>query len=139
MTGCTQREITNEDVIGTWRLDDDSRKHLSGELQDCEAEMLLGRDGSLSVVAFPWPDVFSIEDCPIQLVTATGKWKIVHNVRGRTDVTLIIEHVTAGDFDELPIPHSFIYGGSGSGAYIYFYLGDPDSAPRIKFVRQEDS
>jgi hypothetical protein len=136
LSACTEEGVVISDVVGDWEMADDSRKDLVPQYMNCSTIVRLHSSGVLELVELPIRKSITEDRKHTQLITGSGKWELTTNVDWRTDIRFKIEKLEKGDLGDLPYYRSFPFHKAGSGSYIYYYQGDPDSSPRIKLVKK---
>ena len=139
------RQVTSDELAGTWVVTDKSREHLSKASRVGLATIILERSGRFTASEVPGELLYGPPDRsppPWQpgwaaLVTGTGVWELTSEERGQR-VSLEFREITLGELvgDQYTTGLGISTWGS-TPPVLYFYPGDPDVAPRIKFEKKK--
>ena len=127
------RSIDPADVVGTWVVTTESRRHfLSAAQQKAIAKIVLETNGVFVAFEVPEDLLYGPREAGSGLVTGRGIWKLV-SAEGRQQVRLEFGVITVGQRDNVPYGTHLNVSGSSS---LYYFQGDPDQARRIEFEKK---
>ena len=114
--------VTQTDIVGHWKLSDDSRRYLPVNIRTSSTDLVFESDGTFTAVSLPERDPISPDG---YTRSGRGRWKIVFE-QGEDRVQLRFDNW------QQSLSVSMFPGSEPS---LYFFLTDPDSGERIVFVR----
>jgi len=139
LAGCAAT-LTSDEVAGTWVLADSSRKYLPAEIRDSSPRICLRADGTFEVFELPVliaaAHADGSQDAVIQQISASGSWQM-DGPGGEERILLVFRTFVSGPWTEGPRGFEMFTSRQFGVEYIYYYHGDPDSEPRINFVRDQ--
>jgi hypothetical protein len=128
---CGERAVSRNELVGTWKIDVDSRERLPRQLQLDTSALILKGDGTFEARELPG-QLWGHENC---LITGSGHWAI--GKRDHRALTLALVRVTA--CDNLPVPSGtdLFAAATRQGVKLRYFIGDPDDWKTIEFVKRQ--
>src|SRR5258708_738368 len=131
--GCNRTRVTASDLTGTWVIRDASRQRLPAELRKASAKIVL--EANRTFVASDVPGLFYVNPGRARLDTGSGVWKLVSR-EGRQQVQLDFHAIAERKEGPIPWGRQFYFAGGSPAVILFYYVGAPDEAGRIKFKRK---
>jgi hypothetical protein len=133
--GCGAVDVTRDELVGIWTVTSASRSCLPAALQKGALKLSLNADGSFSASELPGSLVHSTDEGAPKLITGNGVWKLGWK-ESSDQVVLEFQSFTLGEPEEgVPFTTYLDVTRDGTAPVMYFWYGDPDSGPRIKFAK----
>jgi hypothetical protein len=133
--GC--RTARPADITGTWAITDQSRHKLPLGLQGAAGRLIVYADGTFGATELP-EAMSPIDEKPrFRLNSGGGRWSLAR-WDGAQHLELEFHDLISGDTDDrtrFGFPIEISRGWSAWS--LYYFLGDPDDAPRLNFTRRE--
>jgi hypothetical protein len=138
MLGC--RSVQPSDVVGTWIMNDQSRKELPPEFQGAIGKIIVNADGTFVASELPEP----LHPVPpydmkvrMRLDSGNGTWKLASR-QGAQHLQLEFRDIPSADENSkgsygLPL----IVSRGWSAIRLYYTLADPDEARTAEFEKQK--
>jgi hypothetical protein len=130
---CTAPPVTTEELVGVWRVTDESRSRLLAPFRSVATELALAEAGEFSASELPG-EVLYIPPNALKhpLVTGAGQWRLTEQ-SGRKQVMLIFTELTVGRPGGLPYATYLNVSRSGGNPVLFYFQGDADDGVKIKF------
>jgi hypothetical protein len=132
LIGCG-RDLTANDLVGTWAVTDESR--LSLESRRAGGKLILKKTGEFISVGVPGELLYSMPGMTRPaLVSGTGTWKLG---KVDSDLVLLLTFCAINGPTELKVPNGtqMSIDNHRHETVLYFFPGDPDGGKRIDFKK----
>jgi len=133
LVGCNGKEPTENDMLGTWAVTDESRSILPAESRQVRAKLTLKRNGEFVSDGVPPELLYSMPGMASAApVSGTGTWKL-----GKVDgeLALLLTYRAIDGPTEFKVPNGtrLLMDTHPDETELYFFLGDPDQGKRVDF------
>jgi hypothetical protein len=134
LLGC--KTVQRTDVVGTWVVTDQARNQLPPEVQQAFGTLVVNADGTFDARQLPEQLQPTNAKAHIRLDSGGGTWVLQHEDAGQ-QLELEFHKFESGDADSGG-PYGFPLDISRrwSTWELYYFLGDPDNAPRVALARR---
>jgi hypothetical protein len=139
--GCRSVRVDPGDLVGTWSVSAASRAAFSSSFPKVDFPVTsamtleLRADGSFTASELPGELVHVAHPDRADLVSGSGGWKLVLE-HGEPKVQLVFTRFD-GKQGNVPYGTWLSISAQRSGTYLFFYHGDADAGPRIKFEKKQ--
>jgi hypothetical protein len=131
--GC-ERTVSKSEVMGTWKMTDDSRKRIGPGAAGMAGTISLDPDGTFAAQEMPATLLGEGGAAPTRPVSGKGTWKLAVR-EGSQNVELVFDAI--GSPPGTPVPYGAqldVWAGR-STVLLFYFKGDPDSGIRIEFEK----
>lgn len=140
--GCSP--VSERDLVGTWKLTDESRQQLPEKFRAATGTLTLAADGTFTASELPvsiqdWAtagDSSAPKERPT-ILTGTGDWALRRAPEGNDAVILSIETVSEDFTGDPSYGYALSVRPALRGNSLVDYWGDPDTAPGVFFSKTE--
>ena len=126
LAGCTKAKP--EELVGTWRIVEGSRRVLPAHLKNAPAMIVLSGDGKFVVSALP-----GFLNVPPELDSGGGVWKLISR-DGRQQLQLELRS-RQGNAPEVSFGATLEISKGFRNPSLYYFIGDPDEGRMVEFER----
>ena len=135
LTACGRAPIDQKQLVGKWALQKDfGRNNKTGV--NFNTVFILRENGVFDAINLP-RGIFFSEPLTASIVSnGSGTWKLIQSENGQQVIDLILrsgENIKG----RLPYGIRLFVANTKDAIFLTYYHGDPDTDPRLDFVKEE--